>query len=187
MDFNWFEFVLLPLFILLARVVDVSMDTVRVILVTKGYRKMAPIIGFVQALIWLVTITRIMVHLDNPLAYVGYAAGFGLGTYVGMMIEGKLALGYELIRVITKVGADELVLKLREKGYPVTSVPGYGRDGEVGVLFVIMKRKVNKDVISIINEFNPNAFYTIEDMRFVSSSSLLTPARKPFRFGLISR
>lgn len=182
MDFNWFDFVLLPLLILMARVVDVSLDTIRVILVAKGYRNLAPFIGFFQSLIWLITITRIMANLDNWFTYLGYALGFGLGTYVGMILEGRLALGYELVRVITKRAADDLITSLREKGYPVTTLEGMGREGKVGVIYVIIKRKVLRDVIGVIQHFNPKAFYTIEDMRFVSSHALLAPARKKSRF-----
>lgn len=185
MEFNWFDFVVLPLLILMARVVDVSLDTIRVIMVAKGYRNMAPFIGFFQSLIWLITITRIMANLDNWFTYIGYASGFGLGTYVGMILEGKLALGYELVRVITRKGAEDLISGLREKGYPVTTVAGMGREGEVGVLYIIIRRKALRDVIATIQHFNPKAFYTIEDMRFVSSHALLAPARRksrlPFR------
>jgi uncharacterized protein YebE (UPF0316 family) len=181
MEFNWFDFVLLPILILMARVVDVSLDTVRVIMVAKGYRNLAPFVGFFQSLIWLITITRIMANLDNWFTYIGYAGGFGLGTFVGMILEGKLALGYELVRVITKKDAGDLVHGLREKGFPVTTVAGVGRDGEVGVLYIIIKRKALKEVIGIIQEYNPNAFYTIEDMRFVSSHALLSPGRKKHR------
>jgi len=109
MEFTWFDFVVLPLLIMMARVVDVSLDTIRVIMVAKGYRNLAPFIGFFQSLIWLITITRIMANLDNWFTYIGYAGGFALGTYVGMILEGKLALGYELVRVITRVGATDLI------------------------------------------------------------------------------
>lgn len=181
MDFSWFDYVILPLLILMARVVDVSLDTIRVIMVAKGYRNLAPFIGFFQSLIWLITITRIMANLGNWFTYLGYAMGFGLGTYVGMILEGRLALGYELIRVITKKGADDLIDGMREKGYAVTTVPGMGRDGEVGVLYIIIKRKVLREVVGIIQKFNPKAFYTIEDMRFVSNHALLSPSRRKSR------
>ena len=185
MEFTWFGFDMYLEGIMIARVVDVSLDTIRVIMVAKGYRNLAPFIGFFQSLIWLITITRIMANLDNWFTYLGYALGFGLGTYVGMILEGKLALGYELVRVITKKGAVELITGLREKGYGVTNVPGEGRDGEVGVLYIIIKRKVLRDVIDLIQRFNPKAFYTIEDMRFVSNYALLSPSRKGprYRFG----
>lgn len=181
MEFTWFDFVILPLLIMMARVVDVSLDTIRVIMVAKGYRNLAPFVGFFQSLIWLITITRIMANLDNWFTYIGYATGFGLGTYVGMVLEGKLALGYELVRVITKKGADELIQDLREQGFAITTVPGMGREGEVGVIYIIIRRKVLSNVVDIIQKFNPNAFYTIEDMRFVSNYAILSPARKKHR------
>ena len=181
MEFTWFDFVVLPVLIMMARIVDVSLDTIRVIMVAKGYRNLAPFVGFFQALIWLITITRIMGNLENWFTYIGYAGGFGMGTYIGMILEGKLALGYELVRVITKKGADDLISGLREKGYPVTTVPGMGRDGEVGVLYVIIKRKVLREVIGTIQQYNPKAFYTIEDMRYVSNNALLSPGRKRSR------
>ena len=181
MEFSWFDFVVVPLLIMMSRVVDVSLDTIRVIMVAKGYKNLAPFIGFVQSLIWLIVITRIMANLGNWFTYLGYAGGFALGTYVGMILEGKLALGYELVRVITRLGASDLVNNLREKGYSVTTIEGEGREGSVGVVYIIIKRKVLRKVISLIQEFNPKAFYTIEDMRFVSSHHLLSPARKKHR------
>ena len=182
MEFLWFDYVILPLLIMLARIVDVSLDTIRVIMVAKGYRNLAPFVGFFQSLIWLITITRIMANLDNWFTYIGYAGGFGLGTYVGMRLEGKLALGYELLRVITKADASELVHILRDKGYPVTAVKGKGREGEVGILFIILKRRVIREVINVIKKYNPNAFYTIEDMRYVSNHVILPVNRKIHRF-----
>jgi len=173
-----FDYVVLPLLILMARIVDVSMDTVRVIMVAKGYRNYAPVIGFFQSLIWVITISRVMVNLENWTAYAGYAGGFALGTYVGMRLEEKLALGHELIRVITKTDATELIENLLKNGYPVTSVTGQGRKGEVGILFVILKRKSIKQVVEIINAYNPKAFYTIEDMRFVRDSQYLPRSRR---------
>ena len=181
MEFSWFDFVVLPILIMMARVVDVSLDTIRVIMVAKGYRNLAPFVGFFQALIWLITITRIMANLDNWFTYIGYAAGFGLGTYAGMILEGKLALGYELVRVITKVDADDLINGLREKGYALTSLTGMGREGAVGVLYIIIRRKALKEVVGTIQRYNPKAFYTVEDMRFVSSHALLTPGRRKSR------
>ena len=178
MDSIYFDYIILPLLIFLARICDVSLDTIRVIMVSKGYRKYAPDIGFVQVLIWIVTITRIMENLDNWLTYVAYAAGFGMGTYIGMRIEEKIAMGYELLRIITRSEVDELVSVLRQKGYSVTSVVGEGRDGEVGIVFMILKRKVTREVIEIVNKYNPKAYYTIEDIRFVADPEYLPPAKR---------
>jgi len=178
MDGFWFDYIILPILILLARIVDVSLDTIRVILVAKGYRRYAPFVGFFQALVWVITISRVMVNLENWTAFIGYAGGFGLGTYIGMRIEEKLALGHELIRVITRSDADRLVGNLRDRGYRVTFASGHGKDGEVGILYIILQRKAMKEVIQIIKQFNPKAFYTIEDMRFVSNGQYLPRSRR---------
>ncbi len=178
MDPLYFDYIILPLLIFLARITDVSLDTIRVIMVSKGYRRLAPYIGFFQVLIWIITITRIMENLDNWLTYVGYAAGFAMGTYVGMRIEERIALGYELLRIITRADAEDLVRTLRERGYSVTISNGQGRDGEVGILFLILKRKVIGEVVELVKQFNPHAFYTIEDVRFVHDPEYMTPKRR---------
>ena len=76
----WFDYFVVPLLILIARVMDVSLDTIRVIMIAKGYRRLAPFIGFFQVLIWIITISRIMANLENWTTYIGYAGGFALGT-----------------------------------------------------------------------------------------------------------
>jgi len=175
MDPELFDYVILPALIFSARIIDVSLDTIRVIMVSKGLKKYAPYIGFFQVLIWIITITRIMENLDNWVTYVAYAAGFGAGTYVGMWIEEKIAIGNELLRVITRKPADELVGALRENGYSVTVVDGQGRDGEVGILFLVLKRKSLENAVALVKQFNPKAFYTVEDMRFVREPQLMVP------------
>ncbi|MDX2414998.1 MAG: DUF5698 domain-containing protein, partial [Bacteroidales bacterium] len=108
-EFNWFDVVILPLLIFFARIMDVSIGTVRIILVSKGYKKLAPIAGFFEILIWIIAITRIVDNLDNWICYIAYALGFATGNYIGMIIEERLALGYETVRIITKREANNLV------------------------------------------------------------------------------
>lgn len=167
-DFNWFDIVILPVLIFFARIMDVSIGTVRIILVAKGYKKFAPLAGFFEVLIWIIAITRIVENLDNWICYFAYAGGFATGNYIGMIIEERLALGYEMVRVITKREADDLISELREKGYGTTSVDAKGNLGDVGVIYVIVSRKKLKEVIDLISRFNPRALYTIEDIRYVS-------------------
>ncbi len=178
MDPIYFDYIILPFLIFIARIFDVSLDTIRVIMISKGYRKFAPYVGFFQVLIWIITITRIMENLDNWYTYVAYAAGFGTGTYVGMWIEERIAMGNELLRVITRQPADDLIKALRENGFIVTVVDGKGREGEVGILFLALKRKVMNDAIAIIKKYNPKAFYTVEDMRYVHAPEILSSNSK---------
>ena len=162
------KYLLLPLFIFVARIFDVSLGTLRIIFVTKGMRRVAPFVGFFEVLIWLLAISRIMQDLDNWVCYIAYAAGFASGNFVGMLLEEKLAIGHEMIRVITRKDATNLIGDLRTKGYGVTSVKAEGIEGEVAVIYIIARRSMIKGVIDDINAFNPRAFYTVESIKYVN-------------------
>ncbi len=163
-----FTYLLLPLFIFLARIVDVSMGTLRIIFVTKGMKRVAPLVGFFEVLIWLIAISRIMQDLNNWLCYFAYAAGFATGNYIGMYLEEKLAIGHEMIRVITRKDATNLIANLRGKGYGVTSIKAQGIEGDVAVIYVIARRSMIQVVLDEINLFNPHALYTVESIKYVN-------------------
>lgn len=159
---------ILPLLIALARIVDVSIGTIRIILISRGNKILAPILGFFEVFVWLLAVTRIFHNLDNWVCYIGYAFGYALGSYVGIRLEEKLALGVQLIRIITRKDADNLIKTLRDTGYGVTEIKAEGSTGKVGVLYSIVNRKNINNIIDVIQNHNPNAFYTIEDIRFIS-------------------
>jgi len=163
-----FSYLVLPLMIFFARIADVSLGTIRIIFVSKGMKNIAPVIGFFEILIWLLAISRIFQDLDNWIAYLAYAGGFAAGNYIGMLLEERLAIGHEMIRVITKSEAVDLISALKDSGFGVTSIKATGIEGEVGVVFVIVKRSMVKSVLEIINNYNPRALYTIESIRLVN-------------------
>ncbi len=150
------------------RICDMTLDTLRIIFMTKGLKRIAPIIGFFEILIWIVAITRIMQNLNNWVCYVAYAGGFAAGNYVGMLVDEKLAIGHELIRVITRVDATELAKALRLDGYGVTTVKATGMQGEVGIVYIVADRRNQKRAIELIQRYNPNAFVTIQSIHFVN-------------------
>jgi uncharacterized protein YebE (UPF0316 family) len=168
---NTFTFIILPILIFCSRIVDVSIGTMRVIFVTKGYRWLAPFFGFFEVLIWLIAVTQIMKNLSNVFCYIAYAGGFATGNFVGMYIEQYMALGTVLIRIITKNEAQELVDYFKSHNYGVTIVDAEGLFGEVKILFTVIKRADIPAVIDSIKQLNPQAFYTIEDIRFVNEDS----------------
>ena len=164
-----FQWTVIPLLVFCARVCDVSLDTVRIMLLSKGKKHLAPLLGFFQMLIWLLAIRQVILNLSNAVCYIAFAGGFAMGTYVGMVIEEKLAIGMEVIRVITRKEANELIGHLREKGYGVTNIEANGSTGKVNVIYTIAKRTCIQDIVASIQKFNPKAFYTIEDVRSASS------------------
>ncbi len=165
---GYFDYLVLPLMIFCLRICDVTLDTLRIIFMTKGLKRLAPVIGFFEILIWIVAITRIMQHLNSWVCYVAYAAGFATGNYVGMLVDEKLAIGHELIRVITKAVATDLANCLRADGYGVTQVKATGMQGDVGILYIVANRKNQKRAIQIIQKHNPNAFVTIQNVHYVN-------------------
>ena len=178
-----FQWVILPLLIFSARILDVSLDTLRILLVGRGKKNIAPLLGFVQVSIWLLAIRQIFLNLSNPACFVAYAAGFAAGTWVGMLIEERLAIGVEVVRIIARNEAKQLIEFLRQKNYRVTKVSGHGVTGEVSIIYTIVKRRDTPRVIDIVKRFNPKAFYTIEDIRAVTETfpQGTGPGRRLFR------
>jgi uncharacterized protein YebE (UPF0316 family) len=173
---GFYTWVVLPFLIFMARIADVSIGTVRVIFISRGLKYLAPIVGFFEVLIWLLAMGQIMKNLSNPACYIAYAGGFATGNFVGVCIAEKLFLGVVLIRVITQKDASKLVEHLKSADYGVTSIDGHGSAGEVQVIFTIVPRREVKSVVDLVKQFNPNAFYSIEEVGFVEKG--VFPLRK---------
>lgn len=178
MSFDYFNWVLLPVMIFIARLFDVTLATLRNIFMAKGFRNIVPFIGFVEVLIWLVAITQTMKNLNNIACYLAWAGGFSMGTYVGMRIEEKIALGLQVIRIITNQGCDELIEALRNENHGVTVVPAEGAKGPVKMIFTIMRRKHVGSVVELIRKHNPTAFYSVEDIRHSNQGVFMAGSRK---------
>ena len=174
--FNWYAWVILPLIVFLARVADVSLGTLRIIFTSRGKRNIAPFLGFVEVFIWIVVVSQVVKNIHSLPAYLGYAAGFAVGTYVGMKIEEYLALGTLVIRIILAQGGDNLAHRLRAEGYGVTVVNGMGSGGEVKLLYTIIQRKKLETTIQIIKSIHPKAFYSVEELRSAESGIFPLPA-----------
>ncbi len=164
-DSEFFRWGILPVLIFFARMSDVTLGTLRNVFIAKGFKNIVPIIGFFEVLIWLISMRQIMQHLDNPLCYLGFAAGFAAGTYVGMFLERRLALGMQVLRIITHQNSEGLILALKAENIGVTIIDGQGAKGPVKIIFTILKRKDIEGIRQIIEKNNPSAFYSIEDIR----------------------
>jgi len=185
-----FTWIIIPLLIFAARIADVTLGTMRIVFISKELKYLAPLVGFFEVIIWLLAIRQIMQNLNNVACYIAYGAGFAMGTLIGIHIEHKMAIGSSIIRIITKKDATELIKHLRSEGYGVTSMDAEGSEGKVHVIYMTIRRQDFENISQIIRKFNPDAFYTMEDVRLVSKGIfpmkkhpfLVFPLRGPFRF-----
>ncbi len=162
-----FAWVILPILIFLSRIADVSIGTVRVILVSMRLKYLAPLAGFFEVLIWILVMSQIMQNLTSPICYVAYAGGFAAGNFVGILIAEKLSIGMVLVRVILPVRANGLIDRLREKRYGVTCLDGQGANGPVQMVFTIVPRREIQTVVDLVKRSHPDAFYSVEEVDFV--------------------
>lgn len=163
--FDWYAWVFLPLLIFVSRVLDVTLGTIRIIFISRGLRKYAPLLGFFEVLIWIVVIGQLVQHLHSVTAYLFYAGGFACGNFFGMWIEDRLAFGTSIIRIMVPEKGNELADKIHEVGFGVTRVDAQGANGPVLIIYTVVKRRDTNKVLSIIHTHAPNAFITIDEVR----------------------
>ncbi|MCL3781076.1 DUF2179 domain-containing protein [Prolixibacteraceae bacterium JC049] len=181
---DWFTYGIVPLLIFISRITDVTIGTMRIVMVSKGKKSIAPILGFFEILIWLMAMGKIMQNIDNWVNYVAYAGGFATGNYIGLLIEEKLAMGVAQVRIITrKKEATELITRLKEEGYGVTFHDAQGATKKVHIVYTVVNRTNLPEVVGWIKEYNPQAFYSIEDIRDVSKGVFPPLRNKGWRKG----
>ncbi len=153
------------LLIFALRVSDMTLDTLRVLFVMRGKKRIAWVLGFFQSAIFVLAIGRVLTQLDNPLNIIGYAAGFATGNVLGMYIEERIAMGHILINIISSRLGTAIADHLRQNGYAVTEVSARGKDGMVSMINCSVLRKQVDIVRQLVNEIDPEAFITAEDVR----------------------
>jgi uncharacterized protein YebE (UPF0316 family) len=154
--------VLLPVAIFVAEVLVVSLNTLRVIAISRNMKRLAPLLGIGEISVWLFAIGQIMKNLNDPICYVAFAGGFTLGNYLGLWIEEKLALGTLVVQVITRRDVAPLLSTLRASNHGVTHFEGQGATGPVQLVFTVIQRKALPAVVQVIRQFDPRAFYYVD-------------------------
>ena len=153
------------LIIFISRVVDVSMSTMRTLMVMQGRKVQAAMIGFFEIIIYITALNKVVSGLDNPLNLLAYALGFACGTYVGITIEGKIALGNLSAQVILKSDDNvELIESLRDNGFGVTVLEGVGKEGKREILSIAMNRKDLETLRNLVNTYDEKAFITVNSI-----------------------
>lgn len=156
--------ILSALLIFAMRLADVSIGTVRLIVLVRGQTLLAAVLSFFSALIWILAAGQVINNLDQPIKIVAFAAGFAVGTMLGSTIERWIAIGNNLVRIVTSVSTPRVAEALREAGFYVTELNAEGRDGEVHISFSVISRRQVSKLINLVTKVNPEAFITVEDV-----------------------
>ena len=147
------------------RVMNMTLDTLRMLFLLRGKKTLSWVAGFLVSLIYVLLLTSVLSNLDNWLYIVAYAAGFATGGVVGMWIEERVAIGFAHLQIISPTRGVVTAQKLRESGFAVTEIPARGKDGMVSILNLSVRRKQVMTVEQIVNESDQAAFVTLEDIR----------------------
>ena len=166
------------LIVFFARICDVSIGTIRTIVTVQGRTMIAFILAVFEIVIWLAVVSTVINQVkDQPVLVIFYALGYATGNVVGIKVEGKLAFGLIILRVICREKGDVLAARLRELGQPVTKFVGEGMRGPVIELYVVCRRKDLKWILAEVNSIDKGAFYVVEQAR--SMSKILRPVSTP--------
>jgi uncharacterized protein YebE (UPF0316 family) len=166
---EFYSWVILPLLIFIARVCDVSMETIRVIYISRGIKYLAPIIAFFEIVIWLLAMEIVMKDLSNSANFLAFALGFAVGTYVGFVIEEKLSIGMVILRIVTTDASnEEIVSFMQSENYGITTLDATGSRGNVKMILSLVNRADVTRITEHIQSTNPHAFFSIEDVRYVN-------------------
>lgn len=159
---SW-ETLQLGIMVFFARVVDVSVGTVRTISTVHGRMKTAFILGAIEVSVWIVVVSALIEKIsDKPVLVIFYALGFSTGNVVGILMERRIAFGYAGLRIFCRENGMELAAALRQAGYAVTTFQGQGKSGPVLEIYMVVKRKDLKGILEISQEIEPDAFFTSE-------------------------
>jgi uncharacterized protein YebE (UPF0316 family) len=154
------ELFLSALLIFALRVCDVSIGTLRTLFTVRGRKYVSASLALAESAIFIFALSRVMKDVNNPIKMIAYALGFATGNFCGITIERWIGSGTILARIVAKNAV--LLVGLREQGFGVTVTQGEGREGEVALLFVVAPRRRERELLTLIEQLDPNAFVTLD-------------------------
>jgi len=162
------------LLIILARITDVSLGTLRMVAVIQGRRVFATVLGFFEAVVYVCVVAKVLLNMDQPVYAVAYGLGYAAGIYLGMFIEQRLAFGKQLVFLLTAKGP-ELAEVLRAGDYRVAEVRGHVPEGERTILCVEVPRRETQKLIRLANTVDERCAFIVHDIRLTGIAKAGTP------------
>ena len=146
------------------RIADVSIGTIRIVMLVRGRRLWAGVLSFLESFVWLLAAAQVLTNIDDPIKMVAYAGGYAAGTMLGSTVEQWIAMGKSLMRIVVTNDSPDIVSALRAKGYYATVINAEGRDGNVRIIFSVIPRRYVGEMLTLVHEINPKAFVTFEEV-----------------------
>lgn len=163
--------------IFVLRVIGNVITTLRLVLIVRGEKLWSSIAGTIEALIFAVALGGVVSSLDNIWNLTAYSVGYGVGGYVGLVIEGRLVTRFVSVRIISQKRAHDIAVAVREAGYGATESLGQGAAGTVGTVTVVVRHRQVNDVVRVANQIDPAAFVTMEELRGIERGHFRRLAR----------
>lgn len=157
--------------IFILRLIDMCLDTLRVLFVMRGQRVIVWILGVVTSIIYIVAISNVLSGKNHPFTILCYGVGYATGNVLGMRLEERMAIGYKQVNIVSQNDGREIATALRDQGYGVTELKGEGMNGTVDVVSTSIKRKQVKDVRKIVQKIDDKAFITEDDFHPINSGT----------------
>lgn len=176
--------VITSVLIIVARISDVTLDTVRTAAIIQGRRLFAAVLGFIEAVIYICVVAKVLLNMNHPVYALAYGIGFASGTYLGIVVEQHLAFGQQVVSLFTRKGA-ELSKALEDAGYRVAEVHGHSREGDLAILHIEISRKLARDVVRDAAALDPSCFCVINDVRVAKYLTGSTQNAAPTRMSTL--
>jgi uncharacterized protein YebE (UPF0316 family) len=163
--------------IVLARITDVTLDTIRTVSVVQGRRVFAAVLGFFEAVVYILAVAKVLLNMNHPVYALAYGLGYASGTFLGITIEQHLAFGNQLASLFTRKGV-ELAEALRAAGYLLVEVKGHLGNGDLTILYVEIPRRCAQQLVRHASAVDDSCFFIVNDVRmarFASGDTALYP------------
>ena len=170
MDFFDQGGILIYFVIFFGKILEVTVSTVRIVLINRGERVKGSLIAFIEVLLWVfITGTVLTGFKDDMLRVLVFALAFAFGNYLGSWMEDKLAFGLCSVQVIVPDGEEsqKLATELRANNFAVTGICGKGKDGKRELMLLHIKRKRIPQAVSIIKDSLANAVIVVNDAKVI--------------------
>lgn len=153
--------------ILIGKIIEVTLSTIRIVLISKGERKIGSILAFFEITLWIVIVSTVLDNLTaDPIKVLIYSAGFVIGNYIGSLLEDFIGIGTSQIQIIVaKEKSDEVLDAIYESGFAYTKVDGKGRIHERSIIYTLVPRKDVKDLSMTVKNISETAMISVHETK----------------------